>query len=310
MLERLKELNRERKRLGLWEIQIRIGIHSGDVIIGNVGSYEKMDYTAVGSTVNLTQRLEAHARPNTVLISKATYQQISGHFACYRRLPFIPKGFEQEVENWEVRGARNLVRFTPIFINNGEVITPEPDVITLDIENDIFPEKQRDKEHICTSSQIYRYPHLVLDHDGIDTIEPVKIAIRHQPGFDAILAAYFSQYLFENGVLPIGARELSEYTKLVVSDQLPLSDSPWDTPYGVLQGIFEKDRRYCEEKRLPPEVSDSYRLQRGFYLLEYLCLRVAEGLSLYDPNLFEEDYPFEQERKLMRELLSNTSRGT
>ncbi len=305
MLERLRSLNRDRKRLGLWEIHIRIGIHAGEVIIGNIGSYEKMDYTAIGSTVNLAQRLEAHARPGTVLISKSAYQQVSGFFTCYRRLPFIPKGFHDEVENWEATAYRDLIRFKPVFVGYGEVVEPQPGVIALEVGNKTVPgvidHHQEDAEKECTASLIYRYPHLILDHEGIEDIEEVKFVMHEPPDFDTIVAAYFTQNLIEKGVLPTGSRELSEYTRLVDSAMLPKTDRPWETPYGVLQGIFEKNRRYCEQKGVSEKFSNYYRLQRGFYLMEYLCLKVAEGLTLDDPHLFQEDYPFERERKLIRE---------
>jgi len=306
MLECVEELNRERQRLGLWEIRIRIGIHTGEAIIGNIGSYEKMDYTAIGSTVNLAQRLEAHARLNTVLISKDTYQYVSGHFTCFARLPFIPKGFQSETESWEVTGARDLVRFRPVFVEHGIVLDPQARVIALDVGSRTLPgvidHHHNSDEAECTASLIYRHPHLVLDHSGIDDIKEMTLILPASPDFDAILSAYFTQHLLEKGVLSGGARELSEYAKAVEFSNLAHTDMPWNTPYGVLQGIFEKDRCYCEEKGLSQETSNRYCLQRGFYLMEYLCLKIAEGLTLDAPNLFQEEYPFEQERKLMREI--------
>jgi class 3 adenylate cyclase len=305
MLERLGKLNRDRRRIGLEELQIRIGIHSGEVIIGNIGSYEKMDYTAIGSTVNLAQRLEGYARPNMALISKSTYQQVGGYFTCHRRVPFVPKGFQDEIESWEVTGTRDLLRCKPVFVGHGEVVEPQLGVIALEVGSKVVPgiidHHQGEVEKECTASLIYRYPHLVLDHKGIEDIRNVKIVLHEHPDFDSIVAVYFIQHLVEKGVLPTGARELSEYTKLVDSSMLPKTERPWNTPYGILQGIFEKNRRYCKRKGLSKEVRDLYSVRRGLYLMEYLCLRIAEGFTLNHPNLFEEDYPFEQERKLIRE---------
>ena len=301
MLERLRELNRERKRLGLWELEVRIGIHSGEAIIGNIGSYEKMDYTAIGSTVNLAQRLESQARPNTILISKAVYQTISGHFHCFCRLPFIPKGFEHEVENWEVRDIRKLVLFQPLFVNDSERVGRQPGVIDLSVlRHGDLSSLQEDSGDECAASLLYRHPHLVTDDDGGLSVEQVKIRLPLPLDFDLIVAAYFSQQLLEHGVLPVGARELSLYAKQLVSNRLPNTEQPWNTAYGVFLGIFEKDRRYCEVRSLPPDVSHHYRLQRGLYLMEYLCLKVAEGLKLDDPRLFGDDSPFEQERELLK----------
>ena len=313
MLERLAELNRERRRLGLWEIQVRVGIHTGEAIIGNIGSYDKMDYTAIGSTVNLAQRLEAYARPNTVLISKATYQYVSGHFTCYHRQPFLPKGFVDEVDCWEVREMRRLVRFTPVFMDTPEVGEYHPGLISLVFQPEslsaAFPLDHTGKP-VCTASQIYRHPHLVLDQAGSADITHINILLPRQLTFDAILAAYFTQHLIEQGVLPVGAKELSEYAHVIVSVAHPTPAQRWNTPYGMLWGIFEKDRRYCAQHGLSQKHSSCYRLQRGFYLMEYLCLQVAEGFSLDDPALFQEEYPFEQECKLLREQYNSVNAGT
>jgi hypothetical protein len=300
MLERLAEFNRERRRLGLWELQVRIGIHTGDAIIGNIGSYEKMDYTAIGSTVNLAQRLEAYARPNTVLISKATYQYISGHFTCYRRQAFVPKGFHDEVESWEVRGARELVRFQPVFVTPPGVVPAAPGVIVLSAIPAATADRGTELLRECAAALIYRHPHVVLDQAGNTSITEVKIVLPTQLNFDLLVAAYFTQHVIEQGVLPVGAKELSEYARLLALDALPPTTCPWNTPVGVWQGIIVKDRRYCAQHGIAPENSARYRVQRGFYLLEYLCLKLAEGLTFSDPALFQEDYPFEQERQLLR----------
>jgi class 3 adenylate cyclase/tetratricopeptide (TPR) repeat protein len=61
-------------------LQVRIGINTGPVIVGTVGNDLKMDYTAIGDTTNLASRLQAAARPDTVLVSDATYRLIRGRF--------------------------------------------------------------------------------------------------------------------------------------------------------------------------------------------------------------------------------------
>ncbi len=53
-------------------VQIAIGINSGEAVVGNVGSESRMEYTAIGTTVNLAARLEAIARPQQILISQQT----------------------------------------------------------------------------------------------------------------------------------------------------------------------------------------------------------------------------------------------
>lgn len=62
--------------LGL-TIHLAIGVHSGDAIIGNLGSETRMEYTCVGDTVNVAARLESLARPQQILISEATREGLA-----------------------------------------------------------------------------------------------------------------------------------------------------------------------------------------------------------------------------------------
>lgn len=57
------------------QLQMRVGLHAGSVIVGGIGSNMLMDYTAIGDTVNLAHRIEEVALPGTILVSEAVYQQ-------------------------------------------------------------------------------------------------------------------------------------------------------------------------------------------------------------------------------------------
>ena len=68
----------ERER-GL-KLQMRIGINTGTVVVGRIGTDLHMEYTAIGDTINLASRLQSLARPGSVLISDSTYKGVAGFF--------------------------------------------------------------------------------------------------------------------------------------------------------------------------------------------------------------------------------------
>src|SRR5207253_1308230 len=68
----------ERER-GL-KFQMRIGINTGTVVVGPIGTDLHMEYTAIGDTINLASRLQSLARPGSILISDSTYKGVAGFF--------------------------------------------------------------------------------------------------------------------------------------------------------------------------------------------------------------------------------------
>jgi class 3 adenylate cyclase/Flp pilus assembly protein TadD len=76
----MAEFNRPRGVLELPLLRARVGLSTGEVFLGNVGTYDKMDFTALGTTVNLAARLQTEAEPGRPCISQATYQQVKGLF--------------------------------------------------------------------------------------------------------------------------------------------------------------------------------------------------------------------------------------
>jgi class 3 adenylate cyclase/Tfp pilus assembly protein PilF len=102
------EYNEPRIILGLKPFAIRIGISTGDAVLGNVGTYDLMDYTALGTTTNLGARLESVADPGIPCISQRTYNEVRGRFRYRDGSPrvIVAKGLEElgEQQVWDVVG--------------------------------------------------------------------------------------------------------------------------------------------------------------------------------------------------------------
>ena len=66
-----QDINALRDRAGQQPLQLRIGVHWGEVVIGNVGTVERLDWTAIGDVVNTASRIEKGCRPGSILISQS-----------------------------------------------------------------------------------------------------------------------------------------------------------------------------------------------------------------------------------------------
>jgi len=106
MRERLAALQRDWDSLGMSKpLRVRMGINTGFCTVGNFGSEERLDYTIVGSQVNLASRLESLAAPGEILISHSTYSLVSDEIACEKKDEVKVKGFAYPVQAYRVRGA-------------------------------------------------------------------------------------------------------------------------------------------------------------------------------------------------------------
>jgi class 3 adenylate cyclase/tetratricopeptide (TPR) repeat protein len=97
-----------RRQQGL-DVQIRIGLNSGEVVVRSIGSDLHMDYTAVGQTTHLAARMEQLARPGAALLTADTLRLVEGYVEVKPLGPVPVKGLPEPVEIYELLQA-GLVR--------------------------------------------------------------------------------------------------------------------------------------------------------------------------------------------------------
>lgn len=106
MQRRMLSINDELKAEGFPEIGIGIGLHTGEVIVGYVGSEKRSEYTAIGDAVNTASRLESNAKGGQILISEATAQAAKTRYHLTTRDPISVKNREQPVPLFEIEWQR------------------------------------------------------------------------------------------------------------------------------------------------------------------------------------------------------------
>ncbi len=120
--EALAKFNAERGGSRVDDLQVRIGINTGPVVVGTVGNDLKMDYTAIGDTTNLAARFQSLAEPGMILVSTATERLVRGFFQMRKTGSFEVKGKRAPVAAYEVLGVSETV--TPMAIAEARGLTP------------------------------------------------------------------------------------------------------------------------------------------------------------------------------------------
>jgi class 3 adenylate cyclase/CheY-like chemotaxis protein len=101
-MERVNEFNR---REGLPAVEMGIAIHTGEVVVGNIGSDKRAKYGVVGSPVNLTARIESYTVGGQILVSDRTRREGGADLSVGSEVVVQMKGFEKPVSAWDVRGV-------------------------------------------------------------------------------------------------------------------------------------------------------------------------------------------------------------
>ncbi len=102
MQKTIVAFNLEQDQLGLPRIEVGIGINTGPVIVGNIGSDQRMEYSAIGDEVNVASRLQGIAKGRQILMSKATQEKLPAAIPSERLDAVLVKGKSIPVDVYQV----------------------------------------------------------------------------------------------------------------------------------------------------------------------------------------------------------------
>jgi adenylate cyclase len=102
MQQALARLNSNWEARGRPSWRMGVGVNTGPVTAGNIGSSKRMDYTVIGDSVNLSSRLCANAAGAQILVSESTFQLLDGSFPARKLDPIRVKGKESEIQVYEI----------------------------------------------------------------------------------------------------------------------------------------------------------------------------------------------------------------
>src|SRR5919109_5105335 len=126
---RLDESNAPNRRAGLPDVEMGIGIHTGEVVVGNIGSQQRTKYGVVGSAVNLAGRIETYTTGGQILISPTTYAETATLLMVSHQMTVAPQGVAAPITLYAVsaiEGAHSLCLPTPL-----EMLVPLPQALDL-----------------------------------------------------------------------------------------------------------------------------------------------------------------------------------
>ena len=111
MVSKITESNKRRAQRGAPQLGLRVGIHTGPLVVGDIGSSSRINYTVVGDVVNATQRIEALGKEiapddeTVVLITDATRAMLPDGFEVEDKGAFHVKGRQNKIEVFRLLGG-------------------------------------------------------------------------------------------------------------------------------------------------------------------------------------------------------------
>lgn len=165
----LGTVNEKITAMGLAPFEMGVGVNTGEVVVGNIGSEKRAKYGVVGSQVNLTYRIESYTTGGQILISEHTYQLLEDILEIRGTQQVSPKGVKTAITIYEVSGIKGqynlrLPEVVEAFYEISEAIAVEFSVLK---GKDIVEKRQK-----AYFSQLSKREAVLRLPDGTDVITP------------------------------------------------------------------------------------------------------------------------------------------
>lgn len=122
MLDAMHIVNARLQREQGLQLSIRVGLHTGLTVVGDVGADQKRELLALGEAPNVAARIQSLAQPDTMATSEATYRLVQGYFVCDELGSHMLKGVSEPQRVYRVRGASGVRHRLDIATSRG--LTP------------------------------------------------------------------------------------------------------------------------------------------------------------------------------------------
>jgi class 3 adenylate cyclase/tetratricopeptide (TPR) repeat protein len=286
------------------QLAVRLGIHTGLVVVGEVGGGTRQEQLALGETPNLAARLQSIAAPNTVVISAATLQLLGGFFACQSLGTQLLRGLPQPLEVYQVLSegmARSRLEaagnagLTPLVGREQEVALLRErwvqvkdglgQVVLLSGEAGIGKSRlvQVLKEHVASESQAWLTPCLYSPYyqntalyPMIELLERVALRFERDEAPQQKLRK-LEGFLVQHG-LPL-AEAVPLFASLLslplTADYVPLTLSPEQQKQKTLQALLAILLRIAAQQPVLFVMEDLHWVDPS--TLEFLSLLVDQG---------------------------------
>jgi class 3 adenylate cyclase len=88
------------------QLSFGVGVHVGEAVLGLVGTEKRLDYTAIGDSVNTTKRIQENSKAGQILISREVYQRVAQHVLVRNVEPITAKGKREPLNVYELLDLR------------------------------------------------------------------------------------------------------------------------------------------------------------------------------------------------------------